>query len=433
MVEGIEESPLAFRFSLMSPNIQIAVRFLVAKKRSMLMSLCGIAFGVGFFIVTQAQLSGFEEFFIRTILGTDGAIRIEDKFQSTLAQVEAASRSRSDSKFFVADRGNRRYVEGIEYPDKIVEALRSIPNIASASSVLKGNVEVQSPLRTESAQVFGIVLGNHLAVSDLEDQMVFGSIEDFRQSPSGILIGRKLSDRLQARVGDSIVIESRGEQSRYRVSGVYETGVSDIDRLRVFMHLDQARSLLRKPHGVSFIQVSVFDRDRAEFDAVVIENLVGHSAAPWQDREKVWLDVFKALQVSAIITVSTIILISGLGMFNTLVMIVMEKTREIAILRSMGYTRSDISAIFLWQGGIVLAFGIALGFALGASVTYGVSNLPLRVRGIFSTDSYVVEWSAMHYFWAAVTAVVIVLVASLAPARRAARLVPGDVIRGTST
>lgn len=417
----------------MSPNIQIAVRFLVAKKRSMLMSLCGIAFGVGFFIVTQAQLSGFEEFFIRTILGTDGAIRIEDKFQSTLAQVEAASRSRSDSKFFVADRGNRRYVEGIEYPDKIVEALRSIPNIASASSVLKGNVEVQSPLRTESAQVFGIVLGNHLAVSDLEDQMVFGSIEDFRQSPSGILIGRKLSDRLQARVGDSIVIESRGEQSRYRVSGVYETGVSDIDRLRVFMHLDQARSLLRKPHGVSFIQVSVFDRDRAEFDAVVIENLVGHSAAPWQDREKVWLDVFKALQVSAIITVSTIILISGLGMFNTLVMIVMEKTREIAILRSMGYTRSDISAIFLWQGGIVLAFGIALGFALGASVTYGVSNLPLRVRGIFSTDSYVVEWSAMHYFWAAVTAVVIVLVASLAPARRAARLVPGDVIRGTST
>ncbi len=417
----------------MSPNIQIATRFLLAKKRSMLMSLCGIAFGVGFFIVTQAQLSGFEEFFIRTILGTDGAIRIEDKFQTTLAQMEAASSQGSGSKFFVADRGNRRYVEGVEYPDKVIDAIRTIPNIAATSSVLKGRVEVQSPLRMESAQVYGVVLNDHLSVSDLEDQMVFGSIEDFRLSPTGILIGRKLSDRLQARVGDSIIIESRGEQSRYRVSGVYETGVSDIDRVRVFMHLDQARSLLRRPHGVTFIQVSVFDRDRAEYDSVVIENLVQHSAAPWQDREKVWLDVFKALQVSAIITVSTIILISGLGMFNTLVMIVMEKTREIAILRSMGYSRSDISAIFLWQGGIVLVFGVCLGFALGAGVTYAVSNLPLRVRGIFSTDSYVVEWSAMHYFWAAVTAVIIVLFASLAPARRAARLIPGDVIRGTAT
>lgn len=417
----------------MSPNIQIAIRFLIAKKRSMLMSLCGIAFGVGFFIVTQAQLSGFEEFFIRTILGTDGAIRIEDKFQDTMANVEAASSISESSKFFVADRGHRRYVEGVEYPDMIVEALSTVGNVASTSAVLKGRVEVQSALRTESAQVYGIVLDDHLSVSDLEDQMILGSVSDYRQTPTGILIGRKLSDRLQARVGDSIIIESRGDQSRFKVSGVYETGVSDIDRVRIFMHLDQARSLLRKPHGVSFIQVSVFDRDRAEYDAVVIESMTNHSAAPWQDREKVWLDVFKALQVSAVITVSTIIFISGLGMFNTLVMIVMEKTREIAILRSMGYSRTDISAIFLWQGGIVLVFGIVLGFALGAAVTWGVSNLPLRVRGIFSTDSYVVEWSAMHYFWAAVTALVIVMFASLAPARRAARLVPGDVIRGTAT
>jgi len=417
----------------MSPNIQIAIRFLIAKKRSMLMSLCGIAFGVGFFIVTQAQLSGFEEFFIRTILGTDGAIRIEDKFQDTLANVEAASKTSSSSKFFVADQGYRRYIEGVEYPDRIVEALASLSNVASSSAVLKGRVEVQSPLRSESAQVYGIVLNDHLSVSDLEEQMILGSVNDFRLAPTGVLIGRKLSDRLRARVGDSILIESRGHQGRYRVSGVYETGVSDIDRVRIFMHLDQARSLMKKPHGVSFIQVNLFDRDRAEYDAQIIENMTEHSAAPWQEREKVWLDVFKALQVSAVITVSTIIFISGLGMFNTLVMIVMEKTREIAILRSMGYSRADISAIFLWQGGIVLVFGIVLGFALGALVTWGVSNLPLRVRGIFSTDSYVVEWSSMHYFWAAVTAVIIVMIASLAPARRAARLVPGDVIRGTAT
>ena len=399
----------------------------------MLMSLGGIAFGVGFFIVTQAQVSGFEEFFIKTILGTDGAIRIEDKLQRTMVEVEAASSQTDSTSFFVADRSNTRFVEGVQFPDDIIEAIRQLDNVAATSSVLKGLVTVQSPLRTESAQVFGIELNDHTSVSDLEEQILFGSISTFRETPTGVMIGRKLADRLQARVGDSLTFQAHGSQRRFRVAAVYETGVSDIDRVRVFMHLDQARSILREPHGVSFIQVSLFDRDRAPYDAIVIENMTQHAAAAWQDRERVWLDVFKALQISAAITVSTIIFISGLGMFNTLAMIVLEKTREIAILRSMGYSRADISSVFLWQGAIVLAFGLLLGFGLGALVTYGISNLPLRIRGIFSTDSYVVEWSALHYIYAAVTATIIVAFASLAPARRAARLVPGDVIRGTAS
>ncbi len=417
----------------MSPSFRIALRFLGAKKRSMVMSLCGISFGVGFFIVTQAQVKGFEEFFIKTILGTDGAVRIEDRLQSTLAYVEAASKGTHSTNFVMADRSNLRFIEGVERPAEIVEALEQLSNVAATSAVLKGQVSVHGPLRRDSAQLYGIVLQDHLAVSDLEEQLQFGSIEQFRSTPAGLLIGRKLADRLQARVGDSLILEAGGEQNRFRVCGVFETGVSDIDRVRMFTHLDQARSVLRRPHGVSFLQVSVFDRDLAPADAFYIQNITQHSAMAWQEREKVWLDVFKALQVSAVITVSTIIFISGLGMFNTLVMIVMEKTREIAILRSMGYSRGDISSIFLWQGGIVLAIGIALGFALGAAVTYGISNLPLRVRGIFSTDNYVVEWSGSHYFYAALTAVIIVMVASLAPARRAASLVPGDVIRGTAS
>ncbi len=417
----------------MSPTIRIALRFLLAKKRSMLMSLGGIAFGVGFFIVTQAQVGGFEEFFIKTILGTNGAIRIEDRFQPTLAQLEAASSETDSTSFFVADRSSRRYVEGVEFPDAVVESLRQLSNVAATSAVLKGSVSVQSPLRADTGQVFGITLNEHLAVSDLEDQILFGSIDTFRETPTGLLIGRKLADRLQVQVDDSIILEGRGRQGRFRVSAIYETGVSDIDRVRLFVHLDQARSLLARPHGVSFLQVSLFDRESAPYDAAVIESMTQHSASPWQEREKVWLDVFQALQVSAAITVSTIILISGLGMFNTLVMIVMEKTREISILRSMGYSRTDISAVFLWQGGIVLLLGVILGFVLGAAVTYSVSALPLRVRGIFSTDNYVVDWSLSHYIWAAVTAAIIVAFASLAPARRAARLVPGEVIRGTAS
>ena len=259
-----------------------------------------------------------------------------------------------------------------------------------------------------------------------------GSVEDFRTTPQGLLVGKVLADRLQLSPGDSLILQAGTEQRRYRVSALYETGVSDIDRVRIYMHLGEARSLLKKTSGASFIQVTLFDRDRAPQDAAKMEQVLRHGAKGWQEREKTWLEVFRALRVSSALTVSTIILISGLGMFNTLAMIVIEKTKEIAILRSMGYTRSDISRIFIWLGAIVLVMGTVGGWIMGAGVTYGVSKLPIRIRGIFSADSFQVYWSIWHYVVATLTAAVVVMTAAVIPARRAARLEPGDIIRGTS-
>ena len=418
----------------MSTNLRIALRFLTAKRRSMLMSLTGIIFGVGFFIVTQAQTSGFEEFFVRTILGTNGAIRIEDRFQDTMFYMRAAG-SHAESKFEVASpREARKYIEGVEEPDAMMEALRRFQNVSGVSTVVEGSVVADSSFKNDTAKVMGIRLDDHLAVSDLGSQVArgAGSLEDFRNTPQGLLIGRVLADRLAVSVGDSIILRAGQEQRRYRVSAIYTTGVSDIDRVRIYMHLGEARSLLKKTTGASFIQIALFDRDRAPQDAQQMEEVFRHSAKSWQEREESWLQAFNALQISAALTVSTIILISGLGMFNTLAMIVIEKTKEIAILRSMGYTRQDIARIFIWLGATVLVLGTIGGWILGAGVTYGVSKYPIKIRGIFSADSFQVNWSIWHYVVATVTAAIVVMTAAVIPARRAAKLEPGDIIRGTS-
>ncbi|HEY9250769.1 MAG TPA: FtsX-like permease family protein [Rariglobus sp.] len=415
----------------MSPNLRIALRFLTARKRSMAMSLAGIVFGVGFFIVTQAQTSGFEQFFIKTILGTNGAIRIQDKIQPTLFTMEGETGD-GRTPFSIETEGNRKYVEGVEDPARVSEAVRKFGNVSGVSIVVQGLVTLSTNIRSEDARVYGINLDDHLAVSDLGSQIIRGALTDYRETPNGSLVGSVLAERQNLRVGDSYLLEIDGQSRRYRVSAIYETGVSDIDRVRVYLHLSEARSLLHKPIGASFLQVNVFDRDRAPEDAARIEEVVQHGASPWQRREKTWLAVFSALRFSSAITVSTIILISGLGMFNTLAMLVIEKTKDIAILRSMGYTRRDIASIFLWQGVLVLVGGIALGWLFGALATYVVSKVPIRIRGIFSTDSFVVAWSWNHYLVAAFLAALVVLAASWIPARRAARLEPGDVVRGTA-
>lgn len=413
----------------MSPNLRIAFRFLTAKKRAMLMSLSCTILGVGLFIVTQATTSGFEQFFIETILGTDGAMRIEDKIQDTMRSRSAGR----GSDFEIRQREGVKYIEGVDQPGPIIDAIRQFGSVRGVSVVLRGNVQLSSSFKTEDAQVFGIKLEDHLLVSDLERHITHGSLHAFRASSSGALIGRVIADRLQLTVGSSFRMNERGGESRrYRVAAIYETGVRDIDKTRVYVNLSEARSLLKKPSGATFIQISLMDPKRAPQEAARMEQVLLHSVKPWQEREKTWLAVFRALGMSSAITVTVFTLIASLAMFNTLAMIVLEKTKDIAILRSMGYERRDVTQIFLWQAGIVLSIGAMVGALFGAAVTYGVSRVPLPINTIFKTETFIVSWDAHHYLQAIATALVMVMIASLVPARRAARLEPGDIVRGTA-
>jgi lipoprotein-releasing system permease protein len=412
----------------MSPNLRIAFRFLTAKKRAMLMSLSCTILGVGLFIVTQATTSGFEQLFTNTILGINGAIRIEDRIQDTMRSMAASS----SSDFYFAQREGVKYIEGVDEPQRIIDTVREWPNVSGVSAVVRGNVQISSSFKNEDAQVFGIKLEDHLRVSNLGEKITSGSLDTFRASAAGAVVGRVLADRLQLQVGDSITVFARGESRRLQVTAIYETGYREVDKTNVYLHMPAARSLFKKPSGATFLQLMLVNPNRAPADAARMEQVLRHGSKPWQEREKTWLAVFRALRISTGITVTVFTLIASLAMFNTLAMIVLEKTKDIAILRSMGYERRDITQIFLWQAGIVLAIGAIGGALFGYTVTWIVEQVPLPITGIFKTDHFIVHRNLNHYLAAVATAVVMVMAASLIPARRAARLEPGDIVRGTA-
>ncbi len=392
------------------------------------MSLLGIVFGIGFFVVTQAQTSGFEVFFIRTILGTNGAIRVSDRFQDMEGTVSKVSRDGKES-FVFRSRENARYVEGIEYPQLVKTALREFPEISGISEIIEGTGILDSGSRKLAVQLHGLRIKDHIMVSELENQLLQGDIDNLDADRSGILVGSWIAERLSLSEGDRVTLIGGAENQQLRVAGVFETGVSQIDKTRIYLDLATARSFLGKPFGDSIFQVSIQDPEKASEIAAQMQMTLGHRVIGWQEREKVWLEVFKALRFSSAITVSSILLLSGLGMFNVFAIMVIEKNRDIAILRSIGFTPRDVSAVFLWQGGIVLLGGIVLGSATGFLATYGISRIPLRIRGIFSTDSFVVNWDVTHYLWAIAIATLFVGVASWIPARRAAKIEPAKIIR----
>jgi lipoprotein-releasing system permease protein len=193
-----------------------------------------------------------------------------------------------------------------------------------------------------------------------------------------------------------------------------------------------AQRLLRKPYPATMILYKLRDPDAAPDLAQHFEQLFQHEARSWQEREQSNLQLLLTLRVSTGITVSLIILLAGFGIFNVLTMTVLSKVREIAILRSIGYSRRDISAIFLWQGALIAGLGSLIGCIIGGLSVIGVSRIPLRVRGILYADYFPVASDWHHYLWAILLAVIAVAIASWVPAHRAGQLPPVATLRGSS-
>jgi lipoprotein-releasing system permease protein len=414
---------------MMPSPLYIALRFIGHRKKAIVLSLGGIVLGVAFFICTQAQTQGFEQFYIQTVLGTSGAIVVQDRFQN---RYSGGMQEQGKALVSVQEQRPRKYYQGITDAGDVMRAIREFSNVIACAPVLEDSAALQTDFRNEVVRLQGIDVDAQLRATDLRSYVRPSELANFRQKPSGILVGALLAQKLELEVGNTVsVMGPGGEPRNFEVSGIFHTGDNMIDEKRAFVHLRVAQSLLNRPSEVSFITVKLRDPDRAPQLAAHLEDLLEHRSRSWQERERGNLQIFKAIRYSAAITVSTIIVLAGFGIFNILTLMVLEKVREIAILRSMGYRRSDISAIFLWQGLLVAVIGSTAGCILGALLTWGVSHIPVRVRGFLAADHFLVYWSWHHYVAAIGIAFVGVFVASYFPARRAAHLAPVTILRGS--
>lgn len=412
----------------MSPSLFIALHFIGHRKRAIFVSLTGITLGVAFFICTQAQTQGFEKFYIQTVLGTSGSILVQERFQTRFSGILGQN---SNELVSISGQKPRKYYEGVTDADRVVRVLQEFSNVAACAPVLESSATILTDFRSEVCRLLGIDLEAQLRATDLRAHLIEGDLGEFRTNPAGALLGALIAKKINANVGDLVsLMAPDGEARSFRVCGIVRTGDNLLDERRVYVHMRVAQSLMNKPSLVSYIIVRLRDPDRAPQLAVHLEQLLQHRARSWQEREHNNLQIFRTIRFSAAITVSAIIVLAGFGIFNVLTLMILDKVREIAVLRSMGYQRRDISAIFLWQGFLVAMAGSALGCGLGMALTYGVSRIPVRIRGFLAADHFMVDWSWHHYVAAIGIAFVAVLVASYFPARRAAQLVPVATLRG---
>jgi lipoprotein-releasing system permease protein len=413
----------------MTPPLYIALRFLGHRKRAFVLSLAGVVFGVAIFICTQAQTQGFARRFIESTLGSNGALVLRSRIQPLGSGMLVPPKGAGAN----AAATHRRYLEGITNTREIMRVSREFTNVAACSPVLRGNVSARSGFETTTVDVFGIDPALHLQTTDLKAQLIAGRFEDFRDNATAVIVGSRLASILNVAAGESLqLLSPAGNYSRFTVAAIARSGVGAVDAGRIYAHAKVAQMLLRKPYPATMIIYKLRDPDRAPALAQHFQTLFGHDSQSWQEREAGNLQLFLTLRMSAAITVSLIILLAGFGIYNVLTLSVLSKVKEIAILRSIGYRQRDISAIFLWQGAMIAAAGSIIGCSAGALLTWGVSKIPIRVRGLMVADHFLVAWDWRNFAWAIVLAVVAVFIASYVPARRAARLAPVATLRGSS-
>lgn len=211
----------------------------------------------------------------------------------------------------------------------------------------------------------------------MASDIVKGSLDSLAAVPDGIIIGSQLAERMGADIGDTLTASaSRGAVQRLRVVGIFKTGMDQVDRRSVYLSLARQQSLQMRPRIVNEICIRLVQVAQSIPVAAELESRWGYKSAPWEETNSRILAVFKLQNFIIYFTVSSILIVAGFGIFNIITTVVLEKSRDIAILRAVGLGAGDIVRIFVWEALAVGLAGVILGCGLGFAFAEGLRQIP---------------------------------------------------------
>jgi lipoprotein-releasing system permease protein len=407
----------------------IALRYLRARRKQTMVSVIsaisalGITAGVMALVIALALSTGFKEDIQGKILGATSAIN--------LLRIDATPLL--DYKQLLARIGTPLHVTG------------------SAPAILN-QVIVASSASNRGAALKGIDPAQEKQVSDFFSHIVAGNPDALqpraegneRIAPENIMIGKEMARALGVKIGDRIkVIYLMGRltplgmapsEKSFRIGAIFESGLFDIDSNWAYVHIDSARRLFSFPPGsASFLQFKTDNLDTVNPIADEIRTKAGPGfiTTTWSEINKPLFSALKLEKIILFLTIGLIVLVASLNIVTTLIMMVLEKQGDIAILTAMGATAKTIHKVFIFQGLIIGVIGTILGDVLGIAISWALDHYRL-IR--LEAEIYSIPYVPFHIrIWdvaiVSATAVLISFLATIYPARNAAKLDPVEVLR----
>ena len=408
----------------------VAARYLKAKRRQAVVgvvttiSIAGVAAGVAALIIALAITNGMRR-------------DLQDRLVDSSAHVQLM----------------RVKGDGIRDWRPLVEKLRKVPGVTAVSPGLYEQVLVARGARDGGALIEGILPDAERTVSRLLANATPGSIEALQPQGvppdpanaefSPIVLGKDLADSIGAAVGDRVtIISPQGEMTPYgvipkwvpfRLAGTYHSGFYQYDAQTGFVRLADAQRLFDEPDLLSVISFKVADMNRAPEIGHAIEQAAGqgYMTTNWMEQNRPLFRALKLEQVVTFIVIALIVIVAALNILIALTMMVMEKTRDIAVLMSFGVQAAQVRRIFLMQGFLISVIGTALGLVLGyvASWAGGHYHFIHLSAEVYSIDTLPFAPRPMDGVIVAVVSIGISLLATLYPSYTAARVLPAEALR----
>ncbi len=402
----------------------VAIRFLREGRLQTLFIVSGVAIGVGVIVFMSALLAGLQSNFIRRVLSAQAHIQLLPPQAVTRTLRQGADAGRGEVEGAIVQPPLQR-LKSIDQWQAVATQIRAMPQVMVVAPVAGGSALSVRGNASRAITVVGIEPELYYRIVDLNDKIVRGSA---RLTGTDILTGTELASDLGVDVGDKLrVVAASGAVVTLTIAGIFDLGNKGANQRNTFVALHTAQSLLGLPGGVTSLEVTVRDVYAAEDIAQRITAATGVEADSWI---KTSAQFFAA--VSAQTTANTSIrffvgLSVAFGIASVLVVSVVQKSREIGILRAMGISQGQILRVFLLQGGLLGLSGSVVGCAIGAMALLAWQRYARNADG---TPLFPLVFDPVLFSVALLLATLTGLAAAFAPALRAARLDPVVAIRG---
>jgi len=406
----------------MSYSWFIAFRYLKGKHRrapislNTVISIGGVALGVMTLIVVLSVMSGFENDLKKKILGANSPIVV----------------TTYDSK-------------GITDYDNALKKIEGMPHIMSATPFTYSEVMLTSPSSVSGIILKGINTESDGHVTDLQKNMVKGSLKDLAVHDGGaaIVLGKELASNLGVGVGEKVSVVSPfgsmtpmgmvPKMQEFMVSGIFESGMYEYDSKLAYISIPEAQKFFGLGDSVTGFEVRIDDLDQSTALARAVQENLGFPfrARDWLQMNKSLFSALKLEKITMFVILVLIILVASFNIVSTLIMIVIEKAREIAILKSMGATRAGIMKIFMIDGTIIGVVGTMIGLAGGYAIcaVLGATNLISLPSDVYYINHLPVLMDPVEFLAVSGAAISISFLATLYPSWQAARLDPLEALR----
>ncbi len=411
----------------------IAVRHLAAKRRQTILVIAGVAVGSMVMILTFSLAEGVMTDIKNKIIDISPLITIKGEKVEGKARLLLATSPYSENYFDVVSRIVPDEKKEVKPYTEIVSLVDELPNIDAVSPFVITRGVLRYGTLSRSCVAKGVVPGREAKIAKLAKNVVTGSLDELVYTKNGILLGSGLAKKIEAQYHD--LVRFTGENGKVydlTVVGTFASGFGAIDDNNAYINLRLAQTINGFPENVvSAVGVHTTSLDVVDQVSKQISELTGYKTETWEEANQNLLSLFQRNNNITFFLVIFVFVVAGFGIANVLITIVLQKRRDIAVMKSMGVSRGSVELIFLVEGLTLGVIGALIGCVAGHYLTDFISSLPISFgkSAVIRSDHIVTVQKPMFYVLTTLFAIVVSAISGYGPARRAARLKPVDILR----